>query len=38
LLATYKLTVDWTGDPYCEITRGWNYDKRHVNLSMPGYI
>jgi hypothetical protein len=27
LQTTYKLTADWTGDLYCGITLGWNYDK-----------
>jgi hypothetical protein len=38
LQTTYKLTADWTGDLYCGITLGWNYDKRCVDISMPGYI
>jgi hypothetical protein len=38
LQTTYKLTADWTGDLYCGITLGWNYDKRYVDISMPGYI
>jgi hypothetical protein len=35
---TYKITADRTGDIYCGITLGWNYDKRYVDISMPGYI
>ena len=38
LHTTYTLTADWTGDLYCGITLGWNYDKRYVDISMPGYI
>ncbi len=38
LHTTYKLTADWTRDLYCGITLGWNYDKRYVDISMPGYI
>ena len=38
LQTTYKLTVDWTGDLYCGIEVRWNYDKRYVNISMPGGI
>ena len=38
LQSTYKLTPDWTGDLYCGITLGWDYDMRYVNISMPGYI
>jgi hypothetical protein len=35
---TYELTKDWTGDLYCGITLTWNYDKRWLDISMPGYI
>jgi hypothetical protein len=35
---TYKFTTDWTGELYCGITIKWDYDKRTVDLSMPGYI
>ncbi len=35
---TYTLTEDWTGATYCGITLEWNYDKRYVDISMPGYI
>ena len=38
LQGTYKLTADWTGNLYCGITLGWNYNKRYVDISMPGYI
>ena len=38
LRSTYKLTMDWTGDLYCRITLGWDYGKRYVDISMPGYI
>ena len=37
LQATYKLTTDWTGDLYCGITLGWDYDMRYVDILMPGY-
>jgi hypothetical protein len=30
--------VDWVGDLYCGITLRWNYNKRYVDISMPGYI
>jgi hypothetical protein len=33
----YTLTKDWTGDLYCRIKLDWDYDKRTVNISMPGY-
>ena len=38
LQSTYKLTADWTGDLYCVITLGWDYNMRYVDISMPGYI
>ncbi len=38
LQATYKLTADWTGDLYCGIALGWDYNKRYVVISMPGYV
>jgi hypothetical protein len=34
----YKLTKDWSGSLYCGITLDWDYDARHVDISMPGYI
>ncbi len=34
----YKLTKDWSGDLYCGIKLDWNYDKRTLLISMPGYI
>jgi hypothetical protein len=30
--------TDWTGKLYCGLTIKWNYPKRHVDISMPGYI
>ncbi len=38
LQTTYKRTLDWTGDLYCGITLGWDYNNRYVAISMPGYI
>ncbi len=36
---TYKLTKDWAaGDLYCGISLRWDYDKRWLDISMPGYI
>jgi hypothetical protein len=35
---TYKLTEDWAGDLYCGISLRWNYEKRWLDISMPGYI
>jgi hypothetical protein len=31
----YKLTCNWTGKQYIGITLDWDYNKRHVHLSMP---
>jgi hypothetical protein len=36
--STYTLTEDWSGDLYCGITLDWDYQKRTVDISMPGYI
>ena len=36
--STYMCTEDWTGDLYCGISLGWDYDARTVDISMPGYI
>jgi hypothetical protein len=38
LQGMYELTADWTGNLYCGITLGWNYDKRYIDISMPGFI
>ncbi len=32
-----KLTKDWTGDLYCGIKLSWDYVKRTLDISMPGY-
>ena len=34
----YSITEDWAGELYCGITLKWDYIKRTVDLSMPGYI
>jgi hypothetical protein len=34
----YKLTCDLTGKRYIGITLDWDYNKRHVHLSMPNYM
>jgi hypothetical protein len=36
--STYTLTKDWTGNLYCSIALAWDYDKRTVDILMPGYI
>jgi hypothetical protein len=43
LLAALKqdyevVTVDWTRSLFCRITLTWDYEKRTVDLSMPGYV
>jgi hypothetical protein len=34
----YGVSLDWTGSLYCGLTLKWDYRKRTVNVSMPGYI
>ena len=34
----YKISVDWAGPDYCGLSIKWNYAKRYVDISMPGYI
>jgi hypothetical protein len=34
----YETSKDWSGSLYCGITLDWNYEKRTVDLSMPGYV
>ena len=34
----YKLVEDWTGDLYCGIKLGWDYNARTLDISMPGYV
>ena len=38
LKKNYPMTVDWTGDKYIGITLDWNYSKRELRTSMPGYV
>jgi Reverse transcriptase (RNA-dependent DNA polymerase) len=43
LLAALKqnyeaVTIDWEGKLFTGISLKWNYDQRHVTLSMPGYV
>jgi hypothetical protein len=35
---TYNISSDWNGTAYCGLTLEWDYKKRTVDLSMPGYI
>jgi hypothetical protein len=34
----YTVSKDWTGGLYCGITLKWDYENKHVYLSMHGYI
>ena len=34
----YDVTVEWTGESYLGIDIGCEYQKGHVNISMPKYI
>jgi hypothetical protein len=34
----YEIKEDWDGNQYLSITLDWDYKKRKVHLSMPGYI
>ena len=34
----YDVSVDWKGKLFCGITLDWNYDMKHVDLSVPGYV
>ncbi len=34
----YKLAKDWSGDLYCGINLKWDYIKRTLEISTPGYI
>jgi hypothetical protein len=39
VLETYYIVSKyWTGGLYCGITLKWDYENKHVYLSMPGYI
>ena len=34
----YKVTTDWSGKRYIGISLDWDYARRQVHLSMPGYV
>ena len=38
LTADYAVTTEWDGKRYIGITLDWDYRRRQVHLSMPGYI
>jgi hypothetical protein len=34
----YEIKTDWTGTRYCGLTLDWDYTKRTLDISMPGYV
>ena len=38
LKKNYEITDDWKGAKYIGITLDWDYARRQVHLSMPGYV
>eukprot|EP00956_Cyclotella_meneghiniana_P026599 scaffold57893_cov25-Cyclotella_meneghiniana.AAC.1 len=34
----YTLDIDWEGKLYCGISLDWDYERKTVDISMPGYI
>ena len=38
LTSLYTLSTDWKAELYCGLTLKWDYAKRHVDISMPGYV
>jgi hypothetical protein len=34
----YETSIDWMGLLYCGITLTWDYEKRTLDISMPGYV
>ena len=34
----YTITIDWSGSLYCGLSLAWDYARRTVDVSMPGYI
>jgi hypothetical protein len=34
----YEISIDWTGSQYLGLTLKWDYKRRTVRVSMPGYI
>ena len=34
----YKVTTDWEGTKYVGITLKWDYNKRTLETSVPGYV
>ena len=38
LKTSYKVSVDEDGERYCGLILKWDYQRRHCDISMPGYI
>ena len=38
LKSQYKISEDWTGGLYCGIDLKWDYEKRILDIAMPGYV
>ena len=38
LCGDYTVEVDWIGELYVGNNLEWNYKKRYVDISMPGYV
>ena len=38
LMTNYKIAIDWKGETLCGIALKWDYNKRTVDLSIPGYV
>jgi hypothetical protein len=34
----YVITMDWIGSLYLTMTIGWDYIKKTIDISMPGYV
>ena len=34
----YEVSIDWSGEKFVGLTIKWDYQKRRVSISMPGYI
>ena len=38
LKENYEISQDWAGSKYCGLELDWDYKRREVHLSMPGYV
>jgi hypothetical protein len=38
LESRYTITIDWDAKIYCALSLAWEYVKRTVDISMPGYV